>query len=334
MTIPHGSPRPRRLRRTETIRSMVRETALHPRQLVQPLFLIDGDSPSEAIESMPGQHRLNLADLLHETERLLSLGIHAVALFPALQPSLKSSEGDEALNPETLLLRAVRLLKKHFPEIQVWTDIALDPYTSHGHDGVLSLNGQEVDNDRTVDILTRMAVLHAEAGSDFVAPSDMMDGRVRAIRLHLDQAGFTQTGIVAYSAKFNSAFYGPFRDAVGSAQAAGTKSLSKATYQIDPANPREAARELLLDQNEGADILMVKPAGPYLDILHQAKSVTNLPLAAYQVSGEYAQIHAAARLGFLDLHQCRDESLLAIRRAGADIILSYFAADFAADYKH
>lgn len=326
MSLPPGTPRPRRLRRTNAIRDMVRETTLHPRQLIQPLFVIDGAGPAQPIESMPGQFRLPLQDLLTQAEKLHHAGIPAVALFPALDASCKSPQGDEALNPDTLVLRAVRLLKDKIPSLQIWTDIALDPYTTHGHDGVLSADGTEVDNDATVDILTQMAALHAAAGSDFVAPSDMMDGRVRAIRNHLDHKGFTATGIVAYSAKFDSAFYGPFRDAVGSAQAAGTKLLSKAGYQLDPANPREAERELALDEAEGADILMVKPAGPYLDIIRRARSQSTLPIAAYQVSGEYAQLHAASQLGFLDLPRCRDESLLAIRRAGADLILTYFAA--------
>ena len=210
-------------------------------------------------------------------------------------------------------------------------DIALDPYTTHGHDGVLNEDKTDVDNDRTLGMLARMAALNAAAGVDFVAPSDMMDGRVGAIRQHLDEEGFQQCGIVAYSAKFNSAYYGPFRDAVGSANAAGTNLLSKATYQLDPANSRQAERELLLDESESADILMVKPAGPYLDIIRLAREMSTLPIAAYQVSGEYAQIHAAASLGWLDLKRCRDESLLSIKRAGADLILTYFARSWATD---
>jgi porphobilinogen synthase len=210
------------------------------------------------------------------------------------------------------------------------TDIALDPYTTHGHDGVLNAAGDDVENDRTVSILAQMAVLHARAGVDLVAPSDMMDGRVGAIRRALDAAGFERTGIMAYSAKFASAYYGPFRDAVGSAKAAGTRLLGKATYQLDPANRREALVEAALDEAEGADILMVKPAGPYLDIIRDVREATRKPVAAYQVSGEYSQIHAAARLGWLDYEKARDESLLAIRRAGADMILTYFAGEVAA----
>jgi porphobilinogen synthase len=227
----------------------------------------------------------------------------------------------------------VRAVKKAVPELTVITDVALDPYTSHGHDGVLTPAGDDVANDRTVGILARMAILQARAGVDLVAPSDMMDGRVGAIRRALDAAGHTDTGIMAYSAKFNSAYYGPFRDAVGSAQAAGTRLLSKATYQLNPANRREAISEALLDESEGADIVMVKPAGLYLDIIRDVREVTRKPVAAYQISGEYSQIHAAAQLGWLDLARCRHESLLAIKRAGADMILTYFAKDMAAALK-
>jgi porphobilinogen synthase len=299
--------------------------------LIQPLFVIDGSGPPEDIASMPGQQRLNIEDLCREGEILHALGIRAVALFPSLDSTLKSADGAEALNPDTLVLRAVRALKKAVPELQILTDIALDPYTTHGHDGVLTDDGTDVDNDRSVEILAKMAVLNAQAGADFVAPSDMMDGRVGAIRESLDSAGLAQCGIVAYSAKFNSAYYGPFRDAVGSSKAAGTTLLSKASYQLDPANARQAERELFLDESEGADMLMVKPAGPYLDIIRMAREGTTLPIAAYQVSGEYAQIHAAANLGWLDLKRCRDESLLAIKRAGADLILTYFAKSWASE---
>jgi porphobilinogen synthase len=324
-----GSPRPRRLRKNPAVRRLVRENALSVDDLIQPLFVIDGSAPAQDIGSMPGQQRLNIEDLCRECATLHELGIGAVALFPSLENNLKSPDGAEALNEETLVLRAVRAVKKAVPEIQVLTDIALDPYTTHGHDGVLNADQTDVDNDRTVEILSRMAVLNAEAGADFVAPSDMMDGRIGAIRIQLDEAGLSACGIVAYSAKYNSAYYGPFRDAVGSSKAAGTKLLSKASYQLDPANVRQAERELFLDEAEGADILMVKPAGPYLDIIRLARESTSLPVAAYQVSGEYAQIHAAAKLGWLDLKRCRDESLLAIKRAGADLILTYFARDWA-----
>lgn len=280
---------------------------------------------------MPGQQRLTIDDLCRECQALLEVGVRAVALFPSLENSLKSPSGEEALNQETLILRAIRTLKKHVPGMQVMADIALDPYTTHGHDGLLTADGTDVDNDATLEVLNRMAVLNAAAGADFLAPSDMMDGRIGSIREELDKEGLQQCGIVAYSAKFNSAYYGPFRDAVGSAKAAGTPSLSKAGYQLDPANSRQAGRELMLDEGEAADILMVKPAGAYLDIIRMARETTSLPVAAYQVSGEYAQIHAAARLGWLELNRCRDESLMAIKRAGADLILTYFAKSWASE---
>lgn len=330
MALTPGTPRPRRLRRHPAVRDLVRETHLRVEDLIQPLFVMDGDGVAEPIPSMPGQFRYRLDGLCRECERLAGLGIRAVALFPSISPALKSVDGAEACREETLVLRAIRAVKSTVPDLQVIADIALDPYTTHGHDGVLTEDGGEVDNDRTVAILARMSCLQAAAGADFVAPSDMMDGRVGAIRIALDQAGYTGCGIIAYSAKFNSAYYGPFRDAVGSASAAGTRLLSKAGYQLDPANSRQATREILLDAAEGADVLMVKPAGPYLDIIRMARETSNLPIAAYQVSGEYAQIHAAAQMGWLDLTRCRDESLLAIKRAGADMILTYFAGEWAA----
>ena len=330
MSLEPGSPRPRRLRKNSSVRDLVRETRIEVRDLIQPLFVIDGDGPPEEISSMPGQYRRSIGDLCRECHRLAGFGIRAVALFPSLDPSLKTADGAEACREQTLVLRAIRALKAELPALQVIADIALDPYTTHGHDGVLNADGSDVDNDATVDILTRMACLQAAAGADFVAPSDMMDGRVQAIRHALDLNGHSSCGIIAYSAKFNSAYYGPFRDAVGSSSAAGTRLLSKASYQLDPANARQAARELMLDDGEAADVLMVKPAGPYLDIIRMARELSDLPVAAYQVSGEYAQIHAAARMGWLDLQRCRDESLLAIKRAGADLILTYFAGDWAA----
>jgi porphobilinogen synthase len=280
---------------------------------------------------MPGVFRLSIQDLVKECRALWKLGVRAVAIFPKMDSRLKDAVGSAALDPDNLILRATRAVKKSVPQIAIVADIALDPYTTHGHDGVLTADGSDVDNDRTVVLLSRMAVLHGEAGVDFCAPSDMMDGRVGAIRSALDGAGHTGTGILAYSAKFNSAFYGPFRQAVGSAQAAGTTLLGKHTYQLDPANRREAIKDALLDEHEGADILMVKPAGPYLDIIRELRDATRLPIAAYQVSGEYSQIHAAAKVGWLDLRRTRDESLLAIKRAGADMILTYFARAFAED---
>ena len=321
--------RPRRLRRQPTRRALVAETVLRVDDLIAPLFVVEGKGRPEPIASMPGVNRFNLVDLVKECAELHALGVTAVALFPKLVVALKDATGTQALNKNTLILRAVRAVKKALPTLTVITDVALDPYTNHGHDGVLTAKQDDVDNDRTVEILCRMAVLQAAAGVDFVAPSDMMDGRVGAIRQALDAAGYTSTGILAYSAKYNSAYYGPFRDAVGSAQAAGTRLLSKATYQMNPANRREALSEVALDESEGADIVMVKPAGPYLDIIREVRNASKKPLAAYQVSGEYAQIHAAARLGWLDLVRCRDESLLAIKRAGADMILTYFAKDVA-----
>jgi porphobilinogen synthase len=321
--------RPRRLRRHSSRRALVTETVVRAADLIAPLFVVEGKGAPEPIASMPGVSRFNIADLVTECAELFKLGVPAVALFPKLDASLKNAEGTEALNKKTLVLRAVRAVKIAVPELTVITDVALDPYTSHGHDGVLTAAADDVDNDRTVAILCDMAVLQAEAGVDFVAPSDMMDGRVGAIRTALDAAGHTDVGILAYSAKFNSAYYGPFRDAVGSAKAAGTNLLSKATYQMNPANRREALIEVALDEQEGADILMVKPAGAYLDIIREVRNATKKPVAAYQVSGEYAQIHAAAQLGWLDLVRCRDESLLAIKRAGADMILTYFAKDVA-----
>ncbi|MEM8550521.1 MAG: porphobilinogen synthase [Verrucomicrobiota bacterium] len=321
--------RPRRLRRTAAIRKLVQETHVTANDLIQPLFVIDGEGEPEPITSMPGQLRLPIKALVEECRQLHALGINAVAVFPKLDPALKNPSGEEALNPETLILRAVRAVKAVVPELVVITDIALDPYTDHGHDGIFNADGTDIDNDATVARLCQMAVLNAEAGADFVAPSDMMDGRVGAIRQALDAEGMTEPGILAYSAKFASAYYGPFRDAVGSAQAAGTALLGKDTYQLNPANRREALTEAELDEFEGADILMVKPAGPYLDIIRDVRESTHLPVAAYQVSGEYAQLHAAAQKGWLDLERCRDESLLAIKRAGADMIFTYFAREVA-----
>ena len=321
--------RPRRLRRSANLRALVEETVLRPADFIAPLFVVEGKGRPDEIKSMPGVFRLNLTDLVKECRALHKLGVPAVALFPKLDSKLKDHEGTQALNEESLILRAVRAVKKAVPELVILTDVALDPYTTHGHDGVLTPAMDDVENDRTVGILTKMAVLQARAGVDLVAPSDMMDGRVGAIRRALDGAGYSGTGIMAYSAKFNSGYYGPFRDAVGSSQAAGTRLLSKATYQLNPANRREAIAEALLDEAEGADIIMVKPAGLYLDIIRDVREVTRKPVAAYQISGEYAQIHAAARLGWLDYARCRHESLLAIKRAGADMILTYFAKEMA-----
>tara|TARA_B110000093_G_scaffold102139_1_gene109808 strand:- start:11842 stop:12813 length:972 start_codon:yes stop_codon:yes gene_type:complete len=317
------------MRRTAALRALANETELQVHHLIQPIFVIDGDGAAEPIESMPGISRLTIPLLIAECRGLFTLGIPAVALFPKLDDSLKTDDGREALNPGTLVLRAIRAIKAELPQMAVITDLALDPYTVHGHDGLFDVQAGDLVNDATVEILAEMAVLAAEAGADFVAPSDMMDGRVGAIRAALDDNRFERTNIMAYSAKFASAFYGPFRDAVGSASSAGTHHLDKRTYQLNPGNRREALIEVALDEAEGADVLMVKPAGPYLDIIREVRESTELPVAAYQVSGEYAQLQAAAERGWLNLERCRDESLLAIRRAGADMILTYFARAYA-----
>ncbi len=327
------SHRPRRLRRNPAVRALVEETQLRAADLIAPLFVVDGEGPPQPVGSMPGVMRFSVPDLVQECAELQSLGVPAVALFPKLEAVVKDDNGSAALHPDALILRAVKAVKGAVPGLVVMTDIALDPYTTHGHDGLLTADGRDVANDATVEVLCRMAVLHARAGVDFVAPSDMMDGRIGAIRRALDAARCSDTAIMAYSSKFASAYYGPFRDAVGSASAAGTHALDKRTYQLNPANRREAVAEALLDEAEGADVLMVKPAGPYLDIIREVRDATRRPLAAYQVSGEYAQLHAAARLGWLDLERTRLESLLAIKRAGADMILTYFAKDVAASLR-
>ena len=323
--------RMRRLRSRSRVRTMLQETHLRPEHLIAPLFIKEGLPKPEPVQSMPGVFRLSINDVVEECRKLLDLWVQAVALFPCNPPEIKDPFGSGALDPNGLAPRTVGAIKKDVPEMTVITDVALDPFTSHGHDGVLTADKSDVDNDATLNVLTQMARVLAEAGSDWVAPSDMMDGRVGAIRDVLDSACFISVSIMAYSAKFNSAYYGPFRDAVGSQSSAGKAYLDKGTYQLNPANPREALRDALLDEEEGADILMVKPAGAYLDIISQLRQSTELPVAAYQVSGEYAQIHAAAQNGWLDLNRTRDESLLAIRRAGADLILTYFAGAVAAD---
>lgn len=317
--------RMRRMRASEGLRRMVRETRLGVEDLIYPLFVHAG-AGNEPVASMPGVERRSVPDLVRECREAFDLGIPAVAIFPVIEAGKKDARGTHALAGDNLLFRALGEVKAAVPELVLIADVALDPYTAHGHDGVLTADGREVDNDATVEILCDLAVKEAEAGADIVAPSDMMDGRVGAMRAALDEAGRTDTCILAYAAKFASAYYGPFREAVGSAQAA---PISKATYQLDPANVREALREVELDEREGADMVMVKPAGPYLDVIRAVREQTKLPLAAYQVSGEYAQIHAAAQAGWLDYAKCRDEALLAIKRAGADIILTYFAREVA-----
>jgi porphobilinogen synthase len=325
--------RPRRMRRTAALRALAEETILDPADFIAPLFVVDGAGGAEEIASMPGVFRHRVSGLCRECRALFELGITAVAVFPKLDPGIKDAAGTAALAEDALVLRAVRAIKEAVPGLTVMTDIALDPYTDHGHDGVLTADGGDVDNDRTVAILARMAVLHAGSGVDLVAPSDMMDGRVGALRTALDEAGFEGTGIMAYSAKFASAYYGPFREAVGSDRGPGSRAIDKRSYQLNPANRREALAEVALDDNEGADILMVKPAGPYLDIIREVRAATSKPVAAYQVSGEYAQIQAAARLGWLDLAATRREALLSIKRAGADMIITYFARDMATELR-
>ncbi len=319
--LPH---RPRRNRRTEAIRRLVRETEVTPAHLVLPLFVCEGKQRRVAIGSMPGVFRLSRDLMVKEARAAWKLGIPAVALFPALPGRLKDRTASESLNPNGLLQQAVRALKDALPELAVITDVAMDPYSSDGHDGLVDERGR-IDNDRTLEILAEMSVAQAQAGADLVAPSDMMDGRVGAIRAALDASGYADTGILAYSAKYCSAFYGPFREALASAPRHGDKQ----TYQMDPANAREAVREVLLDVAEGADIVMIKPAGPYLDVVRAVREAVQLPVAAYQVSGEYAMLKAASARGWLDEAACVRESLLAIRRAGADLILTYFARQFA-----
>jgi len=318
--------RPRRLRSSAGIRALVAETRLAVEDFIYPLFV--HDLPDDApVSSMPGVVRHALDSLLRECEAAVRVGIRAVAIFPVVEAEKKDAMGAEALNESGVLYRAIVAVKREFPDLLVMADVALDPFTTHGHDGILSADGRTVLNDKTVAILARMAVLEARAGADIVAPSDMMDGRVAALRIALDEAKYTETLILSYAAKYASAYYGPFRDAVGSK--IGVDAISKATYQMDPANAREALREARLDEIEGADIVMVKPAGPYLDVVAAVSRQSAVPVAAYQVSGEYAQIHAAARAGWLDYERTRDESLLGIKRAGAAIILSYFAKEVA-----
>lgn len=328
--------RPRRMRRTASLRAMAQETHVRVEDLIAPL-IVKESGEKEPVGSMPGLFRLSIEDLVQECRELAALGIPAVAIFPNMDASLKDALGSEAGNPDTLTLKAVRAVKAEVPEISLITDVALDPYTTHGHDGVLNEEGSYVMNDETVRRLCEMAVLQAAAGVDIVAPSDMMDGRVGAIRAALDAAGYIDTAIMAYSAKFASAYYGPYREAVGSAKAAlrpgsGPASgsyLGKETYQMNPANRREAIMDAMMDEDEGADFVMVKPAGAYLDIIRELRDASQVTVAAYQVSGEYAQIHAAAKLGWLDYEKTRDESLLAIKRAGADVVLTYFAKEVA-----
>jgi len=314
--------RMRRMRRDDFSRRMMRESSLHPDNLIYPLFVREGKGQREAVASMPGVERLSVDELVREAEVVARLGIPAIALFPVTPPSAKSEDAREAWNPEGLAQRAVRAVKKAVPSLGVITDVALDPFTTHGQDGLIDAAGYVV-NESTVEALVRQALSHAEAGVDIVAPSDMMDGRIGAVRTALEGAGFIHTRILAYSAKYASGFYGPFRDAVDSAANLGKGS--KSTYQMDPGNSDEALREVALDLEEGADMVMVKPGLPYLDIVRRVKDTFGVPTYVYQVSGEYAMLMAASRNGWLDERTVAMEALLSMRRAGADGILTYFA---------
>ena len=323
---PYPQGRPRRLRRDEFTRNLVREHAVTVNDLIYPVFVLEGENRREAVASMPGVERLSLDLLLPVAEDCVKLGIPVMALFPVISTSLKDPVGSEASNPDGLVPTVVRALKKEFPGLGVMTDVALDPFTSHGQDGLLDDTGY-ILNDETVEVLVRQALTQAEAGVDIVAPSDMMDGRIGAIRAALETAGLIHTLIMAYSAKYASAFYGPFRDAVGSAGNLGKSN--KKVYQMDPGNSDEALREVALDIAEGADMVMVKPGMPYLDIVRRVKDEFRVPTFAYQVSGEYAMLKAAAQNGWLDHDLVMMESLLAFKRAGADGVLTYFARDAA-----
>jgi porphobilinogen synthase len=321
------STRLRRMRYSDFSRRLMRETSLSPDNLIYPMFVIEGQSRRQAVDSMPGIERVSVDELVREAESLVELGIPALALFPVTDPAAKSNDGKEAWNPEGLAQRAVRAVKKAVPELGVITDVALDPYTSHGQDGITDASGYVV-NDITVEALVKQALSHAEAGADVVAPSDMMDGRIGAIREALELGGHVNTRILAYAAKYASNFYSPFRDAVGSAANLGKGN--KHNYQMDPANTNEALREVALDLQEGADMVMIKPGLPYLDIVRRVKDTFGAPTFVYQVSGEYAMQMAAFRNGWLDERAIVLETLMSIRRAGADGILTYFAKKAAA----
>lgn len=329
MNLPLGSfpaTRMRRMRRDDFSRRLMREHTLTANDLIYPVFVLDGQKTRESVASMPGVERLSLDLLLPVAEECVQLGIPALALFPVIGANLKTLDAEEALNPDGLVPRTVAALKIRFPELGLITDVALDPYTSHGQDGLIDASGY-VMNDETVTVLAKQAVVHAQAGADIVAPSDMMDGRVAAIRAALEGAGHRHTRILAYAAKYASSFYGPFRDAVGSAANLGKGN--KSTYQMDPANSNEALWEVGMDLQEGADMVMIKPGMPYLDIIRRIKDTYGAPTFAYQVSGEYAMLKAAAQNGWLDERACVLEALLAFKRAGADGVLTYFARDAA-----
>ena len=326
---PFPLSRPRRLRRDAFTRNLVREHQVTPHDLIYPVFVLDGQNQRQQVGSMPGVERLSLDLLLPVAEDCVKLGIPVMALFPVIDASLKTPDGKEALNPEGLVPRVVRALKKEFPDLGVMTDVALDPFTSHGQDGLPDKRPEEngyIVNEATVAMLVKQAMTQADAGVDIVAPSDMMDGRIGSIRYQLDEEGHPDTAILSYAAKYASAFYGPFREAAGSKPAFGDRK----GYQLDPANSDEAVREALLDLEEGADALMVKPASHYLDVVRRVKDETGAPVAAYQVSGEYSAIKAAGANGWIDEKAAALESLVSIRRAGADFIVTYFAKDAAA----
>jgi len=318
--------RPRRLRKQKFNRSLVRENSLSASDLIYPLFVIEGENKREIIESMPGIERVSIDQLLLEAKEVMDLKIQAIALFPVISSDKKTEEAEEAYNPDGLVQRAVRALKRSLPELAVITDVALDPFTSHGQDGLIDSDGY-VLNDETVDVLIKQSISHAEAGADIVAPSDMMDGRIGAIRNALEESGFIHTNILSYSAKYASSFYGPFREAVGSSGNLGKSD--KKTYQMDPGNANEAIREVELDISEGADMVMIKPGLPYLDIVSNVKQVFGVPTFAYHVSGEYAMLKAASQNNWIDEKSTVLETLLCFKRAGADAILTYYAKDAA-----
>jgi porphobilinogen synthase len=326
----YPATRMRRMRRDPFSRAMMRENTLTAADLIYPVFILDGENQRQQVASMPGVERVSVDLLMGVAEECVALGIPVLALFPVVDASLKTYDGVEATNPDGLVPRAVRRLKQQFPQLGILTDVALDPYTTHGQDGLPDENGYIV-NEKTIAMLTRQALAQAEAGVDIVAPSDMMDGRMGAIRTALEEGGFIHTRLMAYSAKYASAFYGPFRDAVGSSANLG--KADKNTYQMDPANSDEALREVALDLAEGADMVMVKPGMPYLDVVRRVKDEFKVPTFAYQVSGEYAMIKAAAQNGWLDHDKVMMESMMAFKRAGADGVLTYFALDVARKLK-
>jgi porphobilinogen synthase len=313
--------RNRILRQSPAIRSMVAETILTPNDFIVPLFINEGENYKEEIASMPGYYRMSLDNTVKEVKELWSMGLKCVLLFIKCKDELKDNKGTEALNPKGLMQRSIRAIKEACPDMLVMTDIALDPFSSYGHDGIVE--GSEIVNDATIEVLAQMSVSHAQAGADFVAPSDMMDGRIGAIRQALEENGLNKTGIMSYSAKYASCFYGPFRDALDSAPGFGDKK----TYQMDYSNRIEAVKETIMDVEEGADIVMVKPALAYLDVIREVKNAVSVPVSAYNISGEYAMIKAAAKMGWIDENKAILETLTAIKRAGADLIATYFAKD-------